>query len=465
MRSIANKRRAGGRGVSGLSGMSGGRNADVAIFRNRPAALVVAIDLAATAAAFLALGRTRGRLGLALAVAGLVADIAAPAGFRYATVALGLEALATGQRADTRLLLLDRVERVERGDFDVEFGLLALIEFLQRVHRFLGPIAVERAGVAADPLEMESAAPGDGDNERRAAIVRRVNRSQIGRLGQWMVAASQLVKTTEPSAMIMGPRASPSAIGGCPSTSAMPRLRSKSCGDATCREWATRAPAAVFSTTKIGGRFNQVPLWTGIAEISGACEGGNRAIGRLCTRFSASFCSAGPQNRTPKLALDLVLSLDVEDHMRRIILFFALISVTAIAATLSAPAAATDAKQAISLCDKRGDDCKMSVDNNGNVNICVNNSGKKGGACTDTVLCPLHGQCTVARQTGGSKGKIRSVTGVFKAPTSGAPPRIKRPVKVSGIKSMSKSKMHGKANQKSKMLHTDLQHSSGGRHK
>ena len=43
--------------------------------------------------------------------------------------------------------------------------------------------------------------------------------------------------------------------------------------------------------------------------------------------------------------------------------------------TLSAPAAATDAKQAMSMCDPRGDACRMNVDNYGNVTLLVQNSG------------------------------------------------------------------------------------------
>ena len=41
--------------------------------------------------------------------------------------------------------------------------------------------------------------------------------------------------------------------------------------------------------------------------------------------------------------------------------------------TLSAPA--TDAKQAMSMCDARGDACRMNVDNYGNVTLLVQNSG------------------------------------------------------------------------------------------
>jgi hypothetical protein len=46
--------------------------------------------------------------------------------------------------------------------------------------------------------------------------------------------------------------------------------------------------------------------------------------------------------------------------------------------TLSAPAAATDAKQAMSMCDARGDACRMNVDNYGNVTLLVQNSGGTG---------------------------------------------------------------------------------------
>jgi hypothetical protein len=44
--------------------------------------------------------------------------------------------------------------------------------------------------------------------------------------------------------------------------------------------------------------------------------------------------------------------------------------------TLSA--AATDAKQALSMCDARGDACRMNIDNYGNVTLLVQNSGGTG---------------------------------------------------------------------------------------
>jgi hypothetical protein len=44
--------------------------------------------------------------------------------------------------------------------------------------------------------------------------------------------------------------------------------------------------------------------------------------------------------------------------------------------TLSA--AATDAKQAMSMCDARGDACRMNIDNYGNVTLLVQNSGGTG---------------------------------------------------------------------------------------
>jgi hypothetical protein len=49
--------------------------------------------------------------------------------------------------------------------------------------------------------------------------------------------------------------------------------------------------------------------------------------------------------------------------------------------TLSAPV--TDAKQAMSMCDARGDACRMNVDNYGNVTLLVPHSGGTGvqGSC------------------------------------------------------------------------------------
>ena len=63
----------------------------------------------------------------AFAIAGgFVADHAAFAGFRNTTVFLGLEALAAHQWTHASLLLLDPIERAERGNLDVEAGLLAI---------------------------------------------------------------------------------------------------------------------------------------------------------------------------------------------------------------------------------------------------------------------------------------------------------------------------------------------------
>jgi hypothetical protein len=84
-------------------------------------------------------------------------------------------------------------------------------------------------------------------------------------------------------------------------------------------------------------------------------------------------------------------------------------------ATLSTPAAATDAKQAISMCDARGDACRMHVGDNGDVTITVQNSGGTG-----TIWCPQSGSCAVvvgARK--GGKGGVGTVTGVLRVPLGG----------------------------------------------
>jgi hypothetical protein len=58
------------------------------------------------------------------------------------------------------------------------------------------------------------------------------------------------------------------------------------------------------------------------------------------------------------------------------------------AIVLSTPAAATNAREAMALCDKRGPDCNMRVEKSGDVVLCVKNSG--GLEC---VSCPQKGQC------------------------------------------------------------------------
>ena len=83
----------------------------------------------ATAPTFVSCRRWgRGRFQLGLAFTGtLVADHAAPAGFRDATVLLGPKAFAADQWTNARLLLLYRVKSTERGNFHLEFAFPRLL--------------------------------------------------------------------------------------------------------------------------------------------------------------------------------------------------------------------------------------------------------------------------------------------------------------------------------------------------
>lgn len=80
---------------------------------------------------------------------GLVAHEAALASFGDAAVFLDLEALAAYQRAKACLLLLDRIERPERGNLDLKICFRAVVELRHCVRRLVGPFAVNGARVAS----------------------------------------------------------------------------------------------------------------------------------------------------------------------------------------------------------------------------------------------------------------------------------------------------------------------------
>jgi hypothetical protein len=150
-------------------------------------------------------------------------------------------------------------------------------------------------------------------------------------------------------------------------------------------------------------------------------------------------------------------------HSFTLALCSALLVTIVVAAT---PAAATDAKTAIALCDKRGPDCQMSMNNEGSTTLCVKNSGK-----TECVNCPLHGDCTVMSKGPGTKGKI-PVGGVLMgstASTGNPPPKTKQPVNLGGVKTTTGSNATGGSKppspeKSSTSVHTNEQH-SGGQHK
>lgn len=109
----------------------------------------------------------------------------------------------------------------------------------------------------------------------------------------------------------------------------------------------------------------------------------------------------------------------------RAILFLCFVAF-AISANLTTPAAATDARGAISLCDARGPDCSYGVHEDGGVTLVVNNGGKQ-----TVIECPLQGNCSVLGRKGG-KGTGTAVGSVFKPPGDGALPERKGLVGASG---------------------------------
>jgi hypothetical protein len=148
--------------------------------------------------------------------------------------------------------------------------------------------------------------------------------------------------------------------------------------------------------------------------------------------------------------------------MRKAILFFSLVTFTSmVAATLPTPAAATDARQAIGMCDARGSDCSMKTNEHGDTTLCVKNTGG-----TECVICPLQGNCVVANK-GGSKGKGGAVGSVFtgaKGPVGNQPAKGTQPV-AGGVKPPTTA-INSSGGKSDTTPHTnDSQHSSGGSHK
>src|SRR6202030_1674658 len=72
-----------------------------------------------------------------------------------AVVAVSLEAVLADQRAYPRRLQLDRIERVEARQLDVEFGYGVLVEQRQRALRRHVPFAIGGAGEAADAAQLD----------------------------------------------------------------------------------------------------------------------------------------------------------------------------------------------------------------------------------------------------------------------------------------------------------------------
>ena len=63
-------------------------------------------------------------------------------------------ALAANQRTNTRRLAAHRIQRIEAGEFDVELGAGGLVESLKCLLGTRRPVALGRARIAADTLQM-----------------------------------------------------------------------------------------------------------------------------------------------------------------------------------------------------------------------------------------------------------------------------------------------------------------------
>ena len=132
------------------------------------------------------------------------------------------------------------------------------------------------------------------------------------------------------------------------------------------------------------------------------------------------------------------------------------------AATLSTPVFATDAKQAITMCEARGSACSFSVRDNGDVTITVNN----GANGTGSIDCPQHGACSVtvsARGPKGGTGRAGNVNGILQPPRSGTSMAGAGPVNSASSKTVSGSVKETGGNPPIIQRVGSEQH-SGGRH-
>ena len=105
--------------------------------------------------------------------------------------------------------------------------------------------------------------------------------------------------------------------------------------------------------------------------------------------------------------------------MRKAINLALVLAALSIPVFVSSLASATDQKQALALCEKRGPDCTSGLPNgNGDVTFCVKNSGK-----SQCVWCPSQGDCAVAMQGHPRRGTHYMVSGILsaKAPVTTGP--------------------------------------------
>ena len=133
------------------------------------------------------------------------------------------------------------------------------------------------------------------------------------------------------------------------------------------------------------------------------------------------------------------------------------------AATLSTPARATDAEQAIRMCDARGSACTLFVHDNGNITITVNN----GANGTGVIDCAQHGPCGVVVQAKGTKGgtgRAGNVNGILQPPRSGASVAGSGPVHSAGSKTASDGLKEAGGNPPIIQRVGSEQHSGGEQH-
>ena len=97
-----------------------------------------------------------------------------------------------------------------------------------------------------------------------------------------------------------GSRASPSAIDGCPSTSAMPGLRPKSCGGAKCRDGPQRDMRPLLSSAVLRPKVH--PTYKPIDKRL-------RADGRIPQAVSP--CAGGPLRTRAQLEAEIAASVNV----------------------------------------------------------------------------------------------------------------------------------------------------------
>src|SRR6266581_7955126 len=97
---------------------------------------------------------TRGFRAPLFAFVVVIEDRALPANDFAAMIAVGLEAVLTDQRTDPRRLQLDRIQRIDACNFDVEFRFGTPIEQRHRTLRRRVPFAIGISAETADAAQL-----------------------------------------------------------------------------------------------------------------------------------------------------------------------------------------------------------------------------------------------------------------------------------------------------------------------